>query len=190
MENENADQFAGSSNQLWNLIFHILMSIIQSRQKLCQAFSSGQPTNHKCTILIYIYEKRGCWRFPPHRHLYEPKSHIRWRQRKKKKAMNDQDTEGTCQQVTLSETVSFSLFYICKKNLEASAFLSRLFIVTVSFCSVLNSELTFTSWPIVYAHWVQNVALMDNWMKRRFQTKTNTFPTRKCRVIFSSPYSG
>lgn len=63
----------------------------------------------------------------------------------KKKAMNDQDTEGTCQQVTLSETVSFSLFYICKKNLEASAFLSRLFIVTVSFCSVLNSELTFTS---------------------------------------------
>lgn len=65
--------------------------------------------------------------------------------RGKKKAMNDQDSEGTCQQVTLSETVSFSLFYICKKNLEASAFLSRLFIVTVSFCSVLNSELTFTS---------------------------------------------
>lgn len=111
--------------------------------------------------------------------------------RGKKKAMNDQDSEGTCQQVTLSETVSFSfLFYVCKKYLEASAFLSRLFIVTVSFCSVLNSELTFTSWPIVYAHWVQNVALMDNWMKRRFQTKTNTFPTRKSRVIFSSPYSG
>lgn len=66
--------------------------------------------------------------------------------RGKKKAMNDQDSEGTCQQVTLSETVSFSfLFYVCKKYLEASAFLSRLFIVTVSFCSVLNSELTFTS---------------------------------------------
>lgn len=144
-----------------------------------------------CWITLVLYrlcEKRD-WLWGGNLlHFYKPKSQVRWRQREKK-VMSDQNTEGTCQKVTFTWDHFMFLLILSTKNIwKPQAFLSGVLIVIVSFCSVLNRELTFTSWPIFYAHWVH--ALKDNWMKCEFQTKTNTFPTCKCRVVFPSLYSG
>lgn len=98
----------------------------------------------RITLVYKLCEKRDFWRFLPRRHLYKPKSQVRWKQ-KEKKAINDQDTHA--RRWHLHETIS-CFFLFCLQKMFGSLSLTGVFIVIVSFCSALNRQSTFTSWPV------------------------------------------